>query len=206
MFNVCAGCGEYSAEKTIDANGPFAVCQQCGYRHPFVRLPLLIVTGASGTGKTTVALKLTPQMPECVCLESDVLWRDEFSQPDDDYRQYRELWLRVAKNIAQAGRPVVLFGSSTPGQFEQCTESRYFTAIHYLAFVCAGDKLVERLKARPGWRKSGSEETVKGMIDFNRWLTENAELTRPKMTLLDTSDLTLDESIESTRDWIKRHL
>jgi hypothetical protein len=206
MFNVCPGCGEYSADKTIDTNGPFAICQHCGYRHLFSRLPLLIVTGASGTGKTTVALKLSPAMPECVCMESDILWSEEFNKPDDDYKQYRNLWLRVAKNISQSGRPVVLFGTSTPGQFEKCPESRYFSSINYLAFVCSETKLVQRLQARPGWRKSGSNDVLERMIGFNQWLIDNAAITSPNMTLLDTSELTLDQSIAATRTWITEHL
>ena len=33
----------------------------------------------------------------------------EFDRPDTQYRDFFETWLRVALNIAQAGRPVVLF-------------------------------------------------------------------------------------------------
>jgi hypothetical protein len=54
MFNVCPKCGEYSVEKSIDASGPFATCPFCGYAHPFLQLPLFIITGSSGSGKTTI--------------------------------------------------------------------------------------------------------------------------------------------------------
>jgi hypothetical protein len=49
MFNVCPGCGLYSAEKSIDPRAPFMMCPSCGYRHPFVRLPLFILTRTSAT-------------------------------------------------------------------------------------------------------------------------------------------------------------
>lgn len=200
MFNVCPGCGEYSVDKTIDRANSMAVCKQCGHRHPFKLTQLMIVTGASGTGKTAVALELTPTLQECVCMESDILWSDEFNKPEDDYSQYRNLWLRVAKNVAQSGRPVVLFGTSTPGQFEKCEESRYFSGISYLAFVCDELRLKERLRSRPGWRKSGSEEVLERMIGFNKWLIDNAAAN--EMTLLDTSEMTLAESAEATKAWI----
>ncbi len=78
MFNVCARCGEYSGEKFIEPEGPFAVCPFCGYRQQFVRLPMFVVSGPSGTGKTTVYLDLAHKMTECVCVETDILWRAEF--------------------------------------------------------------------------------------------------------------------------------
>jgi hypothetical protein len=206
MFNVCPACGQYSNDKEIDAKGPFAVCKECGYRHAFLRLPLLVVTGASGSGKTAVALRLVSTMNNCVCMESDILWRDEFNKAEDDYKEYRNLWLRVAKNIAQNGRAVVLFGSCTPGQFEQCPESRYFSSINYLAVVCSKSQLEQRLQARPDWRKSGSEAVLEGMTEFNQWLIDHAEKSTPRMELLDTSDLTIDQSAGATRLWIERSL
>src|SRR5947209_1270400 len=125
MFNVCPKCGEYAVEKEIDLSGPFAICPHCRYAHPFIRQPLFIVTGASGTGKTAICLALVPQLPECVVLESDILWDEAFDTPEDDYHKYREVWLRLATNIGQSGRPVVLFGSAVPDQFEGLPERRY---------------------------------------------------------------------------------
>ena len=203
LFNVCPACGEYDAEKLVTPGANIATCRGCGHEHAFLRLPLLIVTGASGTGKTTVALELASRMRDCVCLESDILWRDEYARADNDYTDYRNTWLRVAKNIGQAGRPVVLFGSATPGQFEPCIESRYFSSISYLAFVCAENEIVRRLQARPGWRKSGSDEVVQRMVGFNKWLMEHAQTTNPPMELCDTTNITLEESVNKTSAWIR---
>jgi hypothetical protein len=200
MFNVCPGCGEYSDDKEI--RGQTAICRACGYSHPFKRLPLFVITGASCTGKTTVGLHLPDRLQqECVCLESDILWRDEFNKPEDDYRDYRNLWLRMAKNISQSGRPVVLIGSSTPGQFEACSEARYFSRIHYLALVCQDQELERRLTSRPDWRKSGSPEVINSMLSFNRWFGDNA--IRSNIQLLDTTKSAVDETIESVIHWIR---
>ena len=146
MFNVCPNCGEYSDEKTIDPRGPFAVCPSCGHGHPFRQLPLFVVTGASATGKSTVCLALPQAVAECVVLECDILWRSEFAHPENDYREFRDVWLRLAKNIGQAGRSVVLCGSAIPEQYESCPERRYLADIHYLAVVCEDEELVRRLK------------------------------------------------------------
>jgi hypothetical protein len=206
MFNVCSSCGTYSVEKEIDPIESVAICPTCGYRHPFLRLPLFVLTGASGAGKTAVCLRLPAVLPECVTLESDILWRKEFDEPATSYRAYRDLWLRVAKNIGQCGRPVVLGGTALPEQFETCPERRYFATIHYLALVCDNAVLAERLRARPNWRASASVEFVDRMVQLNRWLVDNAGRTDPPMTLLDATKNTVEDTVGQVATWVRLRL
>jgi hypothetical protein len=206
MFNVCPQCGQYSDEKDIDDSGPFGVCPFCGFAHRFERLSLFVLTGASGSGKSTIGLALVPMQRECVVMESGVLWRPEFDTPKDGYRGYRNLWLRVAKNISQAGRPVVLVGSAVPEQFEPCPERRYFATIHHLALICEDAILEQRLRARPAWRKSGTAEVLATMLAFSRWLREHAATAIPAMSQLDTRHLTIEQSAARTIAWIRQRL
>lgn len=203
MFNVCPNCGELRADKIILPDGPYAVCPHCEHRHKFLRLPLFVITGASGVGKSSTCLALVAKTKDFVVMDSDILWRSEFDQPATDYRNYREMWLRVCKNISQAGKPVVLCGASLPEQFEQCIERRYFSEIHYLALVCSDEALESRLRSRPAWRNSSDEEYIKTHVAFNRWLKENARHTEPPMSLLDTSEITVDESVERVEEWLR---
>ncbi len=73
MFNICPTCGEYAVEKRIDPSGPFAFCPSCGHAHRFRQLPLFVITGASGTGKSTVCLSLAATLTMCVCLAHSVM-------------------------------------------------------------------------------------------------------------------------------------
>jgi broad-specificity NMP kinase len=206
MFNVCPGCGEYSDDKDVIPVPPVAICPHCNYGSPFVMLPLFIVTGASGSGKTTAALKLARQMKDVVVLDQDILWNDSFNTPEDNYKAFRNTWLRMAKNINQAGRPVVLFGSAIPEQFEKLNERRYIEKTHYLSLYCQPDVLTNRLKERPHWRQSASEENLKGMLEFNHWLKENAEKTEPKMSLLDTTEIDVAGTVEAIQKWVEERL
>jgi len=206
MFEVCPACGLYSVEKTIDPAGPFAVCPHCGHAQPFLRLPLFIITGASGAGKTTACLALVGQLPECVVLDSDILWDARFNTPEDNYRAYRALWLSLAHDIGQSGRPVVLFGSAVPEQFEDLPGRRYFSAIHYLALVCDDAILVERLQSRPAWRQAGTPEFIADMLAFNRWFRDHAATTWPPITLHDTSAGSLATTTAAITAWIRGHL
>ncbi len=206
MFNICYNCGDYRPDKTIVPEGPYAVCPSCQFRYEFIRLPLFILTGASGVGKSTVCLELAAKMKDIVAMESDILWRKEFNQPETNYREYRETWLRVCKNISQAGKPVVLCGVGEPAQFEQCVERRYFSELHYLALVCDDQILAARLRTLPTLRSSFKDEQLKEQIAFNRWLQNNAQKTEPPMTILDTSKLTIDETTEKVVQWIRSFL
>jgi gluconate kinase len=206
MFNVCPNCGEYAVEKIIDASGPFAVCPHCQYAHPFLQQPLFILSGASGTGKTTVCLSLISQFHECVVLEQDILWGVVPATSEDNYSSYRNVWLRMVKNIGQAGRPVVLCGTVLPEQFEDCPERRYFSTLYYLTLVCDDDLLVERLQHRPEWRMTHTPEVLEDMLQFNRWLKANASLTIPPITLYDTSHQNIDETLEYVAEWVRQRL
>lgn len=203
MFNVCPNCADYRADKVIEPEGAYAICPRCHFGYKFLRLPLFILTGASGVGKSTVCLGLAARMKDVVVLESDILWRVEFDQPETNYRDYRETWLRICKNISQGGRPVVLCGVGEPTQFEQCVERRYFSELHYLALTCDDQILTSRLQRLPPWRGTLKEGFISKQIEFNHWLLNNAQNTEPPMTLLDTSEITLDETVEKVERWIR---
>ena len=183
-----------------------ALCPSCGYAHPFLQLPLFLLTGPSGVGKTTVCLQLLPLVRECVILDSDILWGVVPATAEHNYQDYRNVWLWVAKNVSQSGRPVVLCGTAIPDQFETCPERLYFSTLHSFALVCDDRLLAERLKQRPAWRHSGSARQIETMIHFNHWLKEHASTTHPPMILLDTSHRSIPETVSEVAQWIRLHL
>lgn len=206
MFNVCIGCGAYRADKQIEVAGgveAVAVCPECGQRHSFLRQPLFVLTGASGAGKTAVSHQLTRQIREAVVLEADILWSDAF-QAQENWPKFHNLWLRLAKNIGQAGKPVLLAaaGLGVPSNLESCDERRYFGNVYYLALVCDDEELGRRLRARPAWRKSGGEAFVASQLDFNRWFKETGLMVTPLMASLDTTTATVAETAVSAHQWL----
>lgn len=201
-MNVCFQCGIYHADKMIDLSGPYAICPDCGYKHLFQRLPLLIVSGASGTGKTIICQRLTGNVTKAVLLDSDILWRPEFNSPETNYREYFELWLRLCKNIAQSGRPVVLFGAGVgvPDNLENCIERRYFSIVHYLALICSDDLLTDRLQQRPAWRGTRDVGYIEEQVRFNRWFKEYD--VQPFINLIDMTNSSLEATTLQVESWI----
>jgi hypothetical protein len=207
MMNICFQCGIYRADKIIDPDGPFANCPECGYRHRFAQLPLLIVSGASGAGKSTACQILLGRSAQVVILDSDILWRPEFNSPEDNFAAFFDTWLRMCKNISQSGRPVALFGAGigVPGNIEPRVERRYFAAVHYLALVCDDHALAERLRRRPEWRGSGEPAYIEEHQRFNQWFKTYSSA-QPPIRLLDTTDLDEETTANQVESWINEKL
>jgi len=204
MINTCFKCGEYCAEKEVNINGKFAICPFCGYKNKFIPMPLFIVAGASGTGKSTVLKELFGKMDNVVLIETDIIWQEEFNKPENNYRKFFETWLRLAKNISQAGRPVVLFGAGlgVPENIEPCIERRYFSNIFYLSLYCSDNELENRLKNRPQWRNCSSVEFIEKQKEFNNWFKQYEKGRKPEIDLIDTTNKKLDETVENVKHWI----
>ena len=211
MFGVCWSCGEWEPEKDIleRSDHAVAVCPDCNYEQPFRYLPLLVVTGASGAGKSTVLHEIVNQAvtgettvtDSLVPIESDALWG---AGAEMETVAYTGLWQRVCAGIHQAGRPVLLFGAGlNPENMEPTAYRRYFPTIHYLALIADDDALAARLEARPDWRGSNSPESIREHLDYNRAL-QSEELSSEGVPIetLDTTDQSVEASVSATANWI----
>src|SRR2546421_10045282 len=111
MFLVCCGCGQWSTDRPV-VDGRI-VCS-CGYRRRFPLLPMFVLTGASGAGKTTIGDELLGRIGEPVVLDADILWSADMDTPGDGYARFRGTSLRVAGNLPPAARALLPGGSGAP--------------------------------------------------------------------------------------------
>lgn len=202
MFNVCPGCGEYRPEREVRPQEAVAVCE-CGHVQPFRPGPLFLVGGASGTGKSTVLHRLATRELPVVPLDGDILWREEFRR---EVGEWSELWLRMAKNVGLAGKPVMLFaaGLVVPENVEPSVERRYFSRIHRLALTCDDEVLAERLRARPAWRRASHPDVLNEQLKFNRWLRDNSA--GVGITLVDTTSISVAEACDGVLAWLRQRM
>jgi len=205
MFNVCPACGLSQGEFEFDPAG-FHVCPACGARRPHRLMPLLLVGGPAGAGKSTAGALLLGQLTEALIVESDLLWRKEFNTPEDGYCDYFTLWLRLAAHLSQSGRPVALFGAgfAVPHSVEPLAARALFSAVHYLGLVCDDEELTHRLTRRPRWRAHPNRDSlIAEHLEFNHWLKEHAVTTGPPVTLVDTTGRHAEETAAAVAAWIK---
>ena len=199
MINVCEKCGQYRNDKIVDKVNSIIICPECGYKKNYKLLPLFMISGASGTGKSTICNYLVEKHNKFIVLDMDILWAKHFDQNiNSNAADFNETWLRMAKNISQAGIPIALFGAGcVPDYIENCIEKRYFSKIYYIGLVCSDGILEKRLNDRPKWRNSSNKENIKNQIEYNNYIRLHKE-----MHIIETDTLTIEEASQK----IKTHL
>ncbi len=71
MIGISPKCGDYEWNKQISENKEYITCQQCGHQWKFKAMPLFILTGCSGVGKTTTAQELIQRDMKFIVMDAD---------------------------------------------------------------------------------------------------------------------------------------
>ena len=191
----CLTCGP-GAVLERDPAAPLLRCASCGAEAEVPALPLFVVTGASGAGKTTVTVPLRRLLPECEVFEGDPISQIAAL----GWHVFGDTWLRIAHGVALNGRSTVLCTSHIPSRLEACPARKLLGPIRFCNLDCPDDVLAARLRARPSWRHSNTEEAILTHQRFAAWLREHIDPT------WDTSTLTPGEAAERIAAWIRPQL
>jgi predicted kinase len=178
----------------------------CADERPFVRPPLLVVTGAAGVGKSTLCARLAGTIPGAVLVDADIFAADLISvvPPNQDYVAFWGSMMRLAHELAQNNVVVVYFSTMLPEQLLANTDGlNYFDSAHFLCLTCPPDVLRARLTRREG---AGATAHIKVSSRIKVWRDFNDALVRaaseiPTATVVDAGRTT-DEVEHDVRDWI----
>ena len=148
------------------------------------KLPLFIVTGASGVGKTTVMEELRIQLPDFVILSTD---NDLFGETPLDYQGRFNLLLRVAYFVAQSGRVTVICGTFMPWDAQKCDQYDQFSDVCFINLHCDDATRNARLRNRED-KAMWTDDMLKQHEQFAQWLLDNAETAyNPPMPIIETT-------------------
>ena len=179
-----------------DPGAPVLRCRRCGDSLRVPGLPLFVVTGASGAGKTTVTGPLRRLLPDCDVFEADLTLHVAAL----GLETWRDMWLRLAHGVALNGRVTVLCGSLLPDQLESLPARKLLGPIHFCNLDCPGEILAGRLRARPSWRHGSAETAVLEHQRFAAWLRARIE------PCFDTSKLSPEEVAGQVAAWVRQLL
>lgn len=197
MALVCTACGGY-VRPVADKDAQTIRCPECGWIEPMRILPLFIVTGASGVGKSAVVPELRRLLPDWDIFETDTIW-------GADWQQTRNNWLRIAHGIAQSGRATILCGTMLPEDIDRCDHRDLFSAVYYASLHCDDATRAARLRARPAWRGC-TEAFIEAQAAFARWLLDNAGAAfEPPLVTIDTTPATPEAAARQIAEWALAH-
>ena len=195
MSLICPKCGAYALDNT-ERSPNSTKCAACNSITPVNIFPLFVVTGASGSGKSTVVGELRCQLPEFIVFDSDLLW----GRTGDHYHNN---WLRIAYSIAQGGRYILICGTLMPWDLDACEDRGLVGTIHFLNLHCSDEIREQRLRARPAGRNSASEDFINEHRRFAHWLIVNASVKYdPPMVTVDTSSKSVREVAQEIAQWV----
>ncbi|HLN65185.1 MAG TPA: hypothetical protein VK464_27000 [Symbiobacteriaceae bacterium] len=197
MAMVCDACGLY-VTPVIEPDRQSARCSECGHVSPMKLLPLFIVTGTSGAGKSTVVPELRRRLPDFDVFDMDLL-------AGDDWQQIKWNWLKIAYSIAQSGRGTVLCGTVVPENLAGAPYLPFFDGIYYLNLHCDDATRAARLRARPAYRGT-TEAFIADHANFARWLLTNAATAfDPPMPTVDSTGRPPGEVAAEVASWVLTH-
>lgn len=201
LISICPKCGNTEGKRVTD-DKKYIVCFKCSHNWTFKCMPLFIVIGASGVGKTSTCFEMMQHEKDYIVMDSDLFFFMPHNTPEE-LKFKREILLEMVKGISQIGKPVVLNAAALPEQFENNCNRQYFSDIHYIALVCEPEILEKRM--RDG-RDISDEDWISGSISFNNWFRLNASCQTPVIDLCDTTNKTVSEAAQFVDKWVKEKM
>jgi hypothetical protein len=176
-------------------------CPACGNVDSQAAIrPLFVVTGASGSGKTTIFPELLSRMSgSCAVFDADWLIDPLGRAAKDgqiDWTAFTDTWLHVAHGVAQNGLPTLLLAPFIPEHLGNLPGRAWIGEIHFLVLDCPDEERRRRMEARPRWRA----RDIDAQTEFGRWLRKNLS------PVIDTTSQSPSEVADTVAAWVRDRL
>ena len=193
----CDRCGAYAIRRVaLDGEQGTFACGACGRCDTRRVLPLHIVTGASGAGKTTIITIVQRTLVECGVFDKDALWATDWDMVYNNF-------FRIASSLAQGGRRAVVIGTILPEFLTGLSDRDLVGTIHYANLHCDDASRERRLLTRRTWDVPARAFIEKHQA-FAAWLLAEASTAfDPPMPTFDTTQSTPDEVAAQVVRWVR---
>jgi broad-specificity NMP kinase len=155
---------------------------------------MVVITGAPGVGKSSLAKALDARIPGVLVLDGDITARKDMQSDYRLVRAWLRNWLECGVHVSDSGRTLMLAVFVRPRELEDLDEYSGLDEVIYVALSANATELAARLRERP--KSEGiSPEEVASLISLDREIREIAEADT-RVFLVDSSGMTLDETAE----------
>ena len=201
MIGICPNCGNYNWDKTVTETE--IACPNCGHRWPYRRLPLFILSGCSGVGKTTTGQELLQRDTDLIVLDADLFYNIMPHETDEDYYKQIEQILSLSRNLMQSGKPVLWTMAGSLDKLYRTYNCRFFSKIYCLALTCEESALRRRMTEGRGITDEG---WLQSSADYNRYFQTHDRIGDLRFETLDITDKSVTEVADTVEAWIKQQL
>ncbi|MBQ8287498.1 MAG: hypothetical protein IJX76_01855 [Clostridia bacterium] len=201
MIGICPQCGNYNWDKTVTET--HITCPHCGHRWPYRRLPLFILSGCSGVGKTTTGQALLGRQTDFIVLDADIFYNLMPHETDEDYLKQVEQTLSLSRNLMQSGKPVLWTMAGCLDKLHHTYNSRFFSEIYCLALTCEESALRRRMTEGRGITDEG---WLQSSADYNRYFQTHDRLGDLRFETLDITDKGPSEVADYVEAWAQSKL
>ena len=201
MIGICQNCGNYDWDKEVKGNQ--IICPKCKASWKFRKLPLFLLTGCSGVGKTTTGQAMLKRNVDFVVLDADMFYNLMPHETQEDYCAQVEQLEALSKNIMQSGKPVLWTMAGNLDKVNQVYHRRFFSDIYCLALVCTEAELRDRMR---NGRGITDENWIQGSVDYNEYFRTHDTVYDLPFETLDMSGKTAEELAAQVEAWVQTKL
>ena len=201
MIGICPRCGNYDWDKEVTGNQ--VCCSKCGETWRFRKMPLFVLTGCSGMGKTTTGIEIMKQQNEFIVLDADMFYSIMPHDTQEDYYNQIEQVESLSKNIMQTGKTVLWTMAGNLDKLNHVYNRRFIGEIYCLALVCEEEELRRRMTEG---RKITDEGWIQSSVEYNHYFKTHDCLADMPFEVFDTTGKSVPQVAEYVIGWVKGKL
>lgn len=164
-----------------------------------MKMPLHIITGCSGVGKTTAAQELQKLTTDYVVLDADIFYNIMPHESEEDYYNQIEQIFSLSNNISQSGKPVVWTMAGNIDKLLQVYHARFFSEIRVLALTCREETLRNRMMEGRGIMDEG---WIRSSVEYNEYFRTHKKIGEVSFSTIETDDKSPEEIAECILKWM----
>jgi tRNA A37 N6-isopentenylltransferase MiaA len=187
---------------------------------------MILISGASGSGKTSLLPHLRRMLPEMEVVEFDLVGVP--ADADTAWRQRTlEEWIQKALVCQAQGRELLVVGHAQYGEALACPSAPLLSRLAMCLLDCSDPVRIERIRARDGHSKWATMEMLSwasfqrmhaidpqwyqevlqaegdASMQWQRWSTWQKGDPRWQVWVLDMTSLPVEESAERITNWVR---